>query len=257
MKIKDKVIVVTGGASGIGRALCRRFQIEEAAQIIVADLNEAGAKEVASEVGGAAYRCDVADENDIKHLVDETYDKFGRIDLFCSNAGIGDTSDIDTPNEQWQKMWDINFMSRLYAARAVIPRMIEAGGGYLLNTASAAGLLTEVGSATYSATKHADVAFSEWLSIRYGHKGIKVSCLCPQGVETNLLEADSPVTNFLKQTAITADEAADCVVKTLEKEEFLVLPHPEVAQYCETKATQNERWLGGMRRIRQKLFGDI
>src|SRR5215471_10702330 len=188
MNLQDKVVVVTGGAKGIGRALCRRFAAEGARGVVVADLDAEGAAKVAKETGGLAVTTNVTSEADIVGLVNQTIDAFGPIDLFCSNAGIGGaTGGAEVPNEVWQQIWDVNLMAHIYAARAVLPGMLARGEGYLLHTASAAGLLTQIGAAPYAVTKHGAVAFAEWLSMTYGEAGIKVSCLCPQGVRTRML----------------------------------------------------------------------
>ena len=182
-----KVAVVTGGASGIGRALCRRFAAEGARGVVVADVDAAGAAQVAREIGGLAVRTDVSREADIVRLVERAMAAFGAIDLFCSNAGIAMEGGVETSDADWQRIWGINFMAHVYAARAVLPGMLARGRGYLLQTASAAGLLTQIGSAPYAVTKHAAVSLAEWLAVTYGDRGIRVSCLCPQGVRTNML----------------------------------------------------------------------
>jgi NAD(P)-dependent dehydrogenase (short-subunit alcohol dehydrogenase family) len=191
--ITDKVIVVTGGGNGIGRALCRRFAAAKARAIVVADIDAAGARRVADEIGGTAIETDVSRENDVQRLVAQTLDRHGAIDLFCSNAGIARNGDERAPDEDWTRCWDLHVMAHVYAARAVLPSMLARGSGYLLHTVSAAGLLSHPQSATYAVTKHASLAFAEWLSIAYGDRGIKVSALCPQGVRTDMLmraEAD-------------------------------------------------------------------
>jgi NAD(P)-dependent dehydrogenase (short-subunit alcohol dehydrogenase family) len=260
MKLKDKVVVVTGGANGIGRALCIRFASESARAVVVADLELENAQAVADAINrnypgkASAIGVDVSKEADIKRLVDETIARHGHIDLFCSNAGIGGSGGgVELPNEAWQKMWEVNLMSHVLAARHVVPHMIERGEGYLLQTASAAGLLTQIGSATYSVTKHAAVALAEWLSITYGEQGIRVSCLCPQGVRTRmLLGEDGKRETFLNPGAIEPEDVAEAVVKGIESEQFLILPHPEVGEYFRRKASDYDRWLRGMRRLLKK-----
>jgi NAD(P)-dependent dehydrogenase (short-subunit alcohol dehydrogenase family) len=251
MNIKDKVVVVTGGAQGIGRALAVRFAAEGARAVVVADLDIEKASRVAGEINGLAIKTDVGKEADIKNLVDQTIQNYGQIDLFCSNAGIaGVYGGAEVSNEDWQQIWDINVMAHILAARHVVPHMLGRGTGYLLNTASAAGLLTQVNAAPYSVTKHAALSFAEWLSIAYGDQGIKVSCLCPQGVRTRmLLGEDGKGENFLVAGSLSAEEVAEIVVKGIAEEHFLILPHPEVAEYFRRKANDYDRWLRGMRRL--------
>jgi NAD(P)-dependent dehydrogenase (short-subunit alcohol dehydrogenase family) len=255
MDLKHKVVVVTGGANGIGRALCRRFAREGARGVIVADTDIDGASAVAKEIGGIAIRTDVSSEQDNLHLVKQAIEQFGQIDLFCANAGItGAAGGAEVPNEAWQLVWDVNVMSHIYAARAVLPDMLARGEGYLLHTASAAGLLAQIGGAPYSVTKHAAVAFAEWLSITHGDSGIKVSCLCPQGVRTNmLLGPGGDRVSFLLEGAIEADDVAESVIRGLAAEQFLILPHPEVAEYFRRKADDYDRWLAGMRRLNARV----
>jgi NAD(P)-dependent dehydrogenase (short-subunit alcohol dehydrogenase family) len=256
MKLQDKVVIVTGGANGIGRALCERFAAEGARGVVVSDIDLDAASQVASEIGGLAVKTDVANEADIIALVAQTNEVFGQIDLFCSNAGIGGIPGFEeVTNEDWRRIWEVNVMAHIFAARAALPQMLERGSGYLLNTASAAGLLTQIGSAPYSVTKHAAVAFAEWLSITYGDRGIKVSCLCPQGVKTNMLmaSAETSAAGFLLAGAIEPEDVAEAVVRGLAEEKFLILPHPEVAEYFQRKANDYDRWLRGMRRLQDKI----
>jgi len=250
MKLKDKVAVVTGGANGIGRALCQRFAAEGARGVVVADLDGERAAALAQEIGGIAVRTDVSREADIVSLVARATEAYGAIDLFCSNAGIGTPGGDDEPNEVWQRIWEVNVMAHIYAARAVIPGMLARGEGYIVATASAAGLLAQIGSAPYSVTKHAAVAFAEWLSITHGDAGIKVSCLCPQGVNTDLLRrsAGGPG-EFLRANALEPEAVAEAVAKAIDEERFLILPHQEVEEYFRRKATDYDRWLRGMRRL--------
>lgn len=252
MQLSGKIVVVTGGGNGIGRALCRRFATEGAKAVVVADLNGAAARQVAEETGGTAVTADVSREVDVVRLVAQTIAEHGAIDLFCSNAGIAVTGDERTPDAEWARCWDVNVMAHVYAARAVVPHMLERGGGYLLQTVSAAGLLTHPQSATYAVTKHASLAFAEWLSMTYGDRGIIVSALCPQGVRTDMLrraEAEGTRRSFLLDSAIEPEQVADHVVKGLEAERFLILPHGEVAEYVRGKASDYDRWLRGMRRL--------
>jgi NAD(P)-dependent dehydrogenase (short-subunit alcohol dehydrogenase family) len=251
MQVKDKIVVVTGGASGIGRELARRFTAEGAAMVVVADINENGVRSVAEEIGGLAMAANVAVEDDIKTLVKFTEDHAGPIDLFCSNAGIAVHGDLENSNEEWQRVWDVNLMSHVYAARAVVPDMIERGGGYLLNTASAAGLLSQIGSSTYSATKHAAVGFAEWLSITYGKRGIKVSVLCPQAVRTAMTAGLENGGVAGVDGMMEPAELAEAVIQTLAEERFLCLPHPQVLGYMQRKTGDYDRWLNGMRRLHE------
>ncbi|MGO9021741.1 MAG: SDR family oxidoreductase [Syntrophobacteraceae bacterium] len=253
MKIRDKVVVVTGGASGIGRGLCRRFAVEGAKGIVVSDYNGEGAAKVAEEIGGLAVTADVGKEADVKKLVEIATSHYGPIDLFCSNAGISVLGGAEAPDSDWQRCWDVHVMAHVYAARAVLPSMIERGGGYLLQTGSAGGLLTTLGAAPYAISKHASVAFAEWLSITHARQGIKVSCLCPLGVRTGMLSEETEgVGKILMQTALSPEEVAEYVIEGLGKEEFLILPHTEVIHYFRSKANNYERWLRHMRREQEQ-----
>jgi NAD(P)-dependent dehydrogenase (short-subunit alcohol dehydrogenase family) len=255
MNIKDKVIVVTGAASGIGRGLCKRFAVQRPRGIIVSDYNAEGAAKVAKEIGGLAVTADVGDEAQIRNLVDVAVREFGPVDLFCSNAGIPAPGGAEAPDEVWQRCWDIHVMAHVYAARAVLPSMIKRGGGYLLQTGSAGGLLTTLGQAPYAVTKHAAVAFAEWLSITHAHQGIKVSCLCPFGVISGMLPEDAEgIGKLILKTAITPEQCADYVIAALEKEEFFILPHPEILDYFKARANNHERWLHNMRREQAKYI---
>jgi NAD(P)-dependent dehydrogenase (short-subunit alcohol dehydrogenase family) len=254
MRIETRVAIVTGGGNGIGRALCRRFAADGARAVVVADVDAAAAERVAQEIGGVAVATDVAREADVRRLVGLTLDRFGAIDLFCSNAGIAVTGDESTPDAEWQRCWGVNVMAHVYAARAVVPAMVARGGGYLLHTVSAAGLLTHPESATYAVTKHGALAFAEWLAINYSGRGIKVSALCPQGVRTDMLRraAEEPGSfdrQFLLDGALEPERVADCVVEGLAAERFLILPHREVAEYFRRKADDYDRWLRGMRKL--------
>jgi len=256
MRLAGKVAVVTGGGNGIGRALCRRFALEGAKAVVVADVNGVTAAQVADEIGGTAITCDVAREADVVALVAQTIARHQAIDLFCSNAGIAVNGDEHTPDAEWARCWDVNVMAHVYAARAVVPHMLERGSGYLLQTVSAAGLLTHPQSATYAVTKHASLAFAEWLSMTYGDRGITVSALCPQGVRTDMLhraEAEAARRSFLLDSAVEPEQVADDVVKGIEAERFLILPHPEVAEYFRRKADDYDRWLRGMRRLQRDM----
>ena len=259
MDLAGRVVAVTGGASGIGRALCRRFAAEGAVAVAVADLDGAGAEAVAGEVersGGRALAvtADVTRELDVVALIERTESELGPIDLFCSNAGIAVNGGVDAPDADWQRIWAVNVMAHVYAARELIPRMSSRGGGYLLNTASAAGLLTNLGAAPYSVTKHAAVGLAEWMAITYADQGIKVSCLCPQGVRTPMLlgglaDRDPAGSAVLAAGGLVEpEEVAEAVVAGLATERFLILTHPEVAGYVQRKAADPDRWLAGMRR---------
>lgn len=255
MDVKDKVVVITGGGSGIGAALARRFAADGARAVVVADLHADAAQAVADEIGGVAETLDVTDAAAVTALVDRTIKRFGRIDLFCSNAGITTGVGLDDVGDLWHKAFDVHVMSHVYAARAVIPHMIEQGGGYLLNTASAAGLLTAPGDGPYTVSKHGAVAFAEWLSVTYGDQGIGVSVLCPLGVATPLLLDPLAAGNAGAQAVaasgqiVTAEHVADTVVAALAQERFLVLPHPEVGMFWAQKASDPDRWLAGVRRL--------
>ena len=253
MIIKDKIILVTGGANGIGKALCERFAAESAKKIIVADLDLTNAQKVAENTNGLAIRLDVSDEAQIKTAVEQILNEFGQIDLVCSNAGIaGAEGCLEVSNDVWQKIYEVNVLSHLYLSRAVFPSMMGRGAGYFLITASAAGLLTHPTAAPYVVSKHAAVAFAEWLSIAYHEQGITISCLCPQGVKTAMIaSAEGEAENFLMAEAIEAEACADAVIKGLESEKFLILPHSEVAQYIVNKAENYDRWLHSLRKIRK------
>jgi NAD(P)-dependent dehydrogenase (short-subunit alcohol dehydrogenase family) len=263
MELKDRVVVITGAGSGIGEALARAAHAEGARHVVVADLNADQANRVAKEIGGTGVGIDVRDEAAIQHLVEDTLSKHGPIDLFVSNAGYVTVGGVEDTNERIQHMWEVHVMAHIYAARAVLPSMIANGGGYLLNTASAAGLLTQIGSLSYSITKHAAVSLAEWLSVTHYHQGIRVSVLCPQAVETNIV-ANSPDAQRRTDAMAggvaaadgiksPADVAQDCL-NAIRDEKFHVLPHPEVATYMERKATDVDRWLGGMRRFQSALY---
>jgi NAD(P)-dependent dehydrogenase (short-subunit alcohol dehydrogenase family) len=249
--LRDTIVVVTGGGGGIGRALCRRFASEGARAVVVADLNGDAAADAAREVNGISFRADVTREADVNALVADTLARYSRIDLFCSNAGIAVDGDEQTPLADWDRCWNVNVMAHVLAARAVLPHMLAQAGGYLLQTVSAAGLLTHIQSATYAVTKHASLAFAEWLSIAYGDRGIRVSALCPQGVRTDMLRrAAAGGRTFLLDSALEPDQVAGDVVQGLADERFLILPHPEVAEYFRRKANDYDRWIRGMRRLR-------
>lgn len=254
MELRDKVVVVTGAARGIGEAMARRFVAEEPAGIVVSDVDGDELEQVADSIGALAVVADVARESDTVALVDKAEDRFGPVDLFCANAGIGISGDEQTPDEEWQRLWEINVMSHVHAARRLIPEWRARGSGYFLATVSAAGLLTNLKAAQYSVTKHAALAFAEWLAVTYGDEGIEVSALCPQGVRTRLLEAADEFRTLLEPVALDPSEVAEAVVEGLAAERFLILPHPEVEGYFQNKAGDYDRWLGGMRKLQRNLF---
>ncbi len=254
MQVQDKVVVVTGGGSGIGRALCRRFAKEGAKGVVVADRNLERARQVADEFDGLAIEVDVAIESQVQRLVQQTTQVYGPIGLFCSNAGICIEGGTEVPDADWQRIWQTNFMSHVYATRAVLPMMLARGQGYLLHTASAAGLLMQIGSAPYSVTKHAVVSLAEWLAVTHFDSGVRVACLCPQGVHTSMLDrVVGPMGDHLKESALTPEAVADAVIAGLADERFLILPHPKVADYFKNKACDYDRWLRGMRRLQDQI----
>ena len=258
MDIKDKVIVVTGGANGIGRAMCERFHAEGARGICVVDMDEDNGKQVAEAVGGMFVRCDVSKQAEIEAVVSQTVERWGPIDLFCSNAGIGTANEgpygMGASPEQWQRIWEINVMAHVHAANAVLPSMIERKSGYLLQTSSAAGLLSQIGSASYSTTKHAAIGLAESIAIAHGDDGIKVSVLCPQGVRTNMTagQGDTPQSG---DGMLEPADVAEAVMVALREEHFLVLPHPEVLTYMQRKTGDYDRWIRGMQRFRRQFTG--
>jgi NAD(P)-dependent dehydrogenase (short-subunit alcohol dehydrogenase family) len=251
MELKDKVVVITGGSGGIGRAMARAFLDEGTKGVMLADLDAAAVANAARELGCDGMACDVTDEAQVIALVERTRQLHGPVDLFCSNAGAGGRGVLtDAANAVWQKQWDLHVMSHLYAARAVLPQMIERGSGYLLNTASAAGLLAAMGSGPYSVTKAAAVKLAEFLSITHGDDGIKVSVLCPQGVNTAM--APRRLGDGQTDGIIEPEQLARSVVDALRAERFYVLPHPEVEEYVRRKGNDVDRWLLGMRRLRKR-----
>lgn len=253
MQIQGKVVVVTGGANGIGRALCLRFAKEGARLVAVSDVDEDNGAKVLQEIEegrGAFFACDVSKEEQVKFLVDTVTKVTGQVDIFCSNAGIGAIGGPEASNRDWQRSWDINVMAHVYAARAVLPQMLARKEGYLVQTVSAAGLLTQIGSAPYSVTKHAALGFAEWLAVTYGDQGVRVSALCPQGVRTNmLLKGEFAGGAFLLEGALEPDQVAGDVMQAIAEEKFMILPHPEAGKYFQNKANDYERWVRGMRKL--------
>lgn len=254
MELTSKVIVITGGGSGIGAAMARRFAREDPSGLVIADIDIDAARAVADEIGATAVLADVSDPEANKDLIEGTEDRFGPIDLFCANAGIGMVGDEQSDIAMWDRMWGINVMSHVHAARHLIPSWTARGEGYLLVTASAAGLLTNLKAAQYSVTKHAAVAFAEWLAITYGDQGVKVSALCPQFVNTPLLTDSEAFKALGGNHTLEPEDVAEAVVAGLAAEDFLILPHPEVEQYFQNKANDYDRWLGGMRKLQRTVF---
>jgi NAD(P)-dependent dehydrogenase (short-subunit alcohol dehydrogenase family) len=258
MQVAGKIVVVTGGANGIGRALCEVFHRAGAAKVVVADLDLAGAEAVAAAVDGAAFKCDVGQEKDIRHVIGETEKRFGPIALFCSNAGIGGGFDPLSENaggssdEPFARSWAVHVMAHVYAARHLIPLMKARGGGYFLNTISAAGLLSQVGSPAYSATKHGAVGFAENLAISHRDHGIKVSILCPQGVDTNMLRS-IPKGPQSGDGDLTPEQVAKDALAGIEQETFVILPHPQVLGYMRKKTENYDRWIAGMAKIQARM----
>jgi NAD(P)-dependent dehydrogenase (short-subunit alcohol dehydrogenase family) len=262
MELAGKVAVVTGAGNGIGRALARRFHAEGAKGVALADMDADAVRAVADELGeerAFALGVNVGREKDVQALVAATEERFGPVDLFFSNAGIGGGGGVDASDAEWERIWNVNVMAHVYAARAVLPSMLERGEGYIASTASAAGLLSQIANAPYSVTKHAAVALAEWLSITHGAQGIKVSCLCPQGVRTNMLLDGAEQGDVGAQVVLAAadtlepEDVAEAVVQGLRDERFLILPHPEVADYYRRKADDPDRWLAGMRRLQARV----
>ena len=257
MNLSDRVVVVTGGASGIGRALARRFADEGARGVVVADLDGAGARAVAEAIGDRALgvATDVAVEAEVADLVARAQEAFGPVDLFCANAGVAVGTDEAASDAEWDLALAVNVRAHVYAARALLPAWLERGEGYFLATASAAGLLTQIGSAPYAVSKHAAVAFAEWLTVTYGDRGVRVSCLCPMGVRTPMTEGDHLANDVVAAAGamLEPEEVADVVVEGLRAERFLILPHPEVLTFFQRKADDYDRWLAGMRRLQARL----
>ena len=258
MNVENKIAVITGGAGGIGSALCEALAAK-GAKVVVSDLDLDAATVVAEKISGVALKCDARDESSIKQLVTNVESQHGPIDLFCSNAGFGvgePSHAASASNDIWQKIWELHVMAHVWASRALLPSMIERGDGYLLNVASAAGLLLQVGDAAYSATKHAAVSFAESLAVSHGHQGIKVSVVCPQYVNTNILGVSEQDRRQKLQGVITPEECADSIVLGIEQESFMILPHTEVTDFYQNRAADPERWINSMQRFRSKVLDD-
>src|SRR5438552_13496858 len=255
MELSNRVIVVTGAARGIGRALARRFASESPKAVIVADIDGGAAKTVAEEIMGTAIECNVSREADVERMVKQVEAAHGQIDLFCSNAGIAVGGGPEADDSDWQRIWEVNVMAHVFVARHVLPGMLHRKEGYIVGTVSAAGLLNHVFAAPYGATKAAALSFFEWLAIAHGDDGIRVSCLCPQGVRTDMLAAESRLgLEFLTANALEPEQVAGVVLEGIRQEKFLILPHPEVAEYFQRNATDYDRWLNGMRRMRKRVL---
>ena len=246
-------MVVTGGGGGIGGALCRRFAADGARHVVVSDIDREAAARVAAEIGGTAVRADVTVDSDVARLVGETVTAHGRIDIYCSNAGVAFGGGPEVADKAWQQSWEVHVMAHVYAARALLPGMLERGDGYIVGTISAAALLNHILAAPYAVTKAAGLSFFEWMAIAYHDAGIRVSALCPQGVRTAMLAQDGE-RNFLTDGALDPDQVAEVVVEAIRDERFLILPHPEVGEFFQRKATDYDRWLRGMRRLRARIL---
>jgi len=258
MELQDKLVVVTGGGGGSGSAMARRFAAEGARLVVVADIDGDAASAVARDIGGLAVQADLATEAGNVEVV-RTAEEHGAVDLLCLNAGIAVGGGVDASDDDWYRIWDLNVMAHIWGVRAALPAMLARQEGYILTTASAAGLLTNIGAAPYSVTKHAAVGLAEWLAITHGDEGIKVSCLCPQGVRTRMLVSDDEASmrpagssSVRDQGVIEPDAVAEVVVQGLADERFLILPHPEVLDYWRRKVDDYDRWLGGMRKLQAR-----
>jgi len=257
MEVENKRVIITGSANGIGSSLSRVFKERNVKSMILVDLDESNNSKLANEVGGIPYKADVGSEDDIIKLVEFTKQEMGGIDIFCSNAGISGAGGLlNTSNEDWSNIWNVNVMSHIHAAKHALPSMLEQGHGYFMNTASAAGLLTQLGAAGYSVTKSAAVSFAEWLKITYGERGIGVSCLCPQGVRTPMVEDAPEIVGSLVSIdgLLEPDVVANEVIECIEKEQFLITPHPEVLEYMKIKASDPDRWINGMQSLTKQLI---
>ena len=257
MEVENKRVIITGSANGIGSSLSRVFKERNVKSMILVDLDESNNSKLANEVGGIPYKADVGSEDDIIKLIEFAKQEMGGIDIFCSNAGISGAGGLlNTSNEDWSNIWNINVMSHIHAAKHSLPSMLEQGYGYFMNTASAAGLLTQLGAAGYSVTKSAAVSFAEWLKVTYGERGIGVSCLCPQGVRTPMVEDAPEIVGSLVSIdgLLEPDVVANEVMECIEREQFLITPHPEVLEYMKIKASDPDRWINGMQSLTKQLI---
>lgn len=257
MEVENKRVIITGSANGIGSSLSRAFKDRDVESMILVDLDELNNTKLSNEVGGIPYKADVGSEDDIIKLVEFAKQEMGGIDIFCSNAGISGAGGLlNTSNEDWSNIWNVNVMSHIHAAKHTLPIMLEQGSGYFMNTASAAGLLTQLGAAGYSVTKSAAVSFAEWLKITYGERGIGVSCLCPQGVRTPMVEDAPEIVGSLVSIdgLLEPDVVANEVIECIEKDQFLITPHPEVLEYMKIKASDPDRWINGMQSLATQLI---
>ena len=257
MEVENKRVIITGSANGIGSSLSRAFKERNVESMILVDLEELNNTKLSNEVGGIPYKADVGSEDDIIKLVEFAKQEMGGIDIFCSNAGISGAGGLlNTSNEDWSNIWNVNVMSHIHAAKHTLPIMLEQGSGYFMNTASAAGLLTQLGAAGYSVTKSAAVSFAEWLKITYGERGIGVSCLCPQGVRTPMVEDAPEIVGSLVSIdgLLEPDVVANEVIECIEKDQFLITPHPEVLEYMKIKASDPDRWINGMQSLTTQLI---
>ena len=258
MKLQNRTVVITGGAGGIGAAMARLFA-QQGARVVVSDLNLLAAQTVADDINGMAIECDVSDENSIKSLVEQAEAHFGDIDLFCSNAGLatGEPSHAaSASNADWLRNWQVHVMSHVYASRTLLPKMIERGDGYLVNVASAAGLLCQIGDAAYSATKNAAVSLAQSLAITHADDGIKVSVVCPQYVKTDLLGLSEEQSKGSLPGVLSPDDCAQVILQGIEQEAFLILPHPEVSQYMSFRGADPDRWVASMSKMRRGLLDE-
>jgi len=257
MEVENKRVIITGSANGIGSSLSRVFKERNVESMILVDLDESNNTKLSNEVGGIPYKANVGNEDEIIKLVEFAKQEMGGFDIFCSNAGISGAGGLlNTSNEDWSNIWNVNVMSHIHAAKHSLPIMLEQGSGYFMNTASAAGLLTQLGAAGYSVTKSAAVSFAEWLKITYGERGIGVSCLCPQGVRTPMVEDAPEIVGSLVSIdgLLEPDVVANEVIECIEKEQFLITPHPEVLEYMKIKASDPDRWINGMQSLTKQLI---